>query len=251
MAESESAIDKQAVAQLRAIADRYPQQRSALLPMLHFVQSLEGRLTAQGIEACAQILGLTAAQVSGVATFYTMFRRRRAGTYHIGVCTTALCAVMGGDEILGRVERKLGIKPEETTPDGLFSLEEIECNAACDFAPIMMVNWEFMDDMTPDKAEKLLDDLAAGRKVNSTRGPQIRSWQDTERTLAGLDDGLADEGPSAGPASLRGVDIAREQGWTARPAASAATATDEPVTSAKAAKPAAEKTTAPAKKEAK
>ncbi|MDR1078066.1 MAG: NADH-quinone oxidoreductase subunit NuoE [Propionibacteriaceae bacterium] len=205
----------QTLAELRQLADRYPEPRSALLPMLHLIQSVEGRVSPRGIEVCADLLGLTAAQVAGVATFYTMYKRRPAGRHHIGVCTTALCAVMGGDEVLRTVQRQLGVEPEQTTADGLFSLERLECNAACDFAPVMMVDWEFMDDMTPAKATALLDDLAAGRPVQSSRGATITSWRQAERVLAGFSDGLADEGPSAGPSSLRGVELARQSGWTA------------------------------------
>ncbi|MDR1386270.1 MAG: NADH-quinone oxidoreductase subunit NuoE [Propionibacteriaceae bacterium] len=205
----------QTLADLRQLIERYPEPRSALLPMLHLVQSVEGRVSSQGVELCAQLLGLTAAQVAGVATFYTMYKRRPAGRHHIGVCTTALCAVMGGDAVLAAVQRRLGVEPEQTTADGLFSLERVECNAACDFAPVMMVNWEFMDNMTPAKAEALLDDLAAGREVQSSRGATITSWREAERVLAGFPDGRADQGPSAGPASLSGVELSLKSGWTA------------------------------------
>lgn len=215
MSDPSTSIDDATIAELRALAARYPQPRSALLPMLHLVQSVDGRVSPAGIEICAEILGITPAQVSGVATFYTMYRRRPGGKHHVGVCTTALCAVMGGDALLDQVSHKLGIGPDETTPDGTFSLERIECNAACDFAPVMTVNWEFMDNMTPQKAEKLLDDLAADREVTSTRGATITSWREAERVLAGFPDGRADEGPSAGEASLLGKQLADENGWSA------------------------------------
>ncbi|MBA3021660.1 NADH-quinone oxidoreductase subunit NuoE [Propionicimonas sp.] len=215
MTDTTTNIDDTTFAELRQLASRYPEARSALLPMLHLVQSVDGRISPAGIEACAEVLGITAAQVSGVATFYTMYRRRPGGKHHIGVCTTALCAVMGGDALLEQVSEKLGIQPDETTPDGKFSLERLECNAACDFAPVMMVNWEFMDNMTPDKAQKLIDDLAADAEVKSTRGATITSWREAERVLAGFPDGRADEGPSAGEASLLGKSIADEKGWAA------------------------------------
>jgi NADH-quinone oxidoreductase subunit E len=215
MSDASTNIDETTMAELRQLAGRYPQPRSALLPMLHLVQSVDGRISPAGIEACARVLDITTAQVSGVATFYTMYRRRPGGTHHVGVCTTALCAVMGGDALLDSVSEKLGIGPDETTPDGRFSLERVECNAACDFAPVMMVNWEFMDNMTPDKADQLLDDLAAGREVRSTRGAAITSWREAERVLAGFPDGRADEGPSAGEASLLGKSIADANSWSA------------------------------------
>ncbi|HBX80460.1 MAG TPA: NADH-quinone oxidoreductase subunit E, partial [Propionibacteriaceae bacterium] len=119
--DTSTAIDEAALAELRELAGRYPQPRSALLPMLHLVQSYDGRVSPAGVKACAEILGITEAQVSGVATFYTMYRRRPGGDHHIGVCTTSLCAVMGGDILLDRVSKRLGIHEGEVTPDGAFS----------------------------------------------------------------------------------------------------------------------------------
>jgi NADH-quinone oxidoreductase subunit E len=201
--------------ELREIAARYPQARSGLLPMLHLVQSTEGQVTPEGIEACAEILGISAAEVSGVATFYTMYKRRPVGDYHVGVCTNTLCAVMGGDLIFERLKQHLDVGNDETTEDGKVTLEHVECNAACDYAPVVMVNWEFMDNQTPESATQLVDDLRSGAEVHSTRGPRICTWREAERVLAGFPDNLADEGPTAGPASLAGLEIARERGWTA------------------------------------
>jgi len=208
-------IDQTTLDEMRQLANRYPQARSALLPMLHLVQSVDGRVSPAGIKACADILGISEAQVNGVATFYTMYHRHPAGEHHFGVCTTSLCAVLGGDILLDHMERQLGIHEGETTPDGKFSLQRIECNAACDFAPVMMVNWEFMDNMTPAKANELLDKLGRDEKVQSTRGATITSWREAERVLAGFDDGRADEGPTAGVPSTLGLRIANERGWQA------------------------------------
>lgn len=208
-------INDETIAEMREIMARYPMARSALLPMLHLVQSVDGYVSHAGVKICAELLGLPEAQVNGVATFYTQYHRKPAGEYHIGVCTTTLCAVMGGDVLLDEIENKLGISEGETTSDGKFSLERIECNAACDFAPVVMVNWDFMDQMTPAKADKLIEDLRAALEVHSSRGPKIRTFKENERVLAGFDDGLADEGPSAGEASLRGLNIAKEKGWHA------------------------------------
>ncbi len=223
MTDDSSNITEETIAELRELAGRYPQARSALLPMLHLVQSVDGRVSPRGIEACADVLGISTAQVTGVATFYTMYKRRPAGKHHVGVCTTALCAVMGGDALIEHVSDKLGIGEGETTADGAFSLERIECNAACDFAPVMMVNWEFMDNMSPEKADQLLDDLAAGKPVQSTRGATLTSWKEAERVLAGFPDGRADEGPAAAGASLVGLNLAREKGWAAPESAPAPT----------------------------
>ena len=115
---------------------------------------------------------------------------------------------------------------DETTEDGVITLERLECNAACDYAPVMMVNWEFFDNMTPQKADELLDKLLADEEVVSSRGAVITTWKEAERVLAGFPDGRADEGPSAGPASLAGVEIAREKNWKA-PAADAKPAAPE------------------------
>jgi NADH-quinone oxidoreductase subunit E len=210
-------ITEQTIAELRIIAARYPQPRSALLPMLHLVQSVEGRVTPAGIEVCADLLGLSAADVSGVATFYTMYKRRPVGEYHVGVCTTALCAIMGGDEVYSRLQRHLGIGNDETTDDGLVTLEHIECNAACDFAPVMMVNWEFFDNTTPDRAVEVVDQIRAGETVQATRGARVGTWKEAERVLAGFSDNRADEGPTSAPASLLGLRIAEQNGWSAPP----------------------------------
>ena len=208
-------ISEDTRAEMRVLMARYPQPRSALLPMLHLVQSTEGCVTPQGIEICAAELSITAAEVAAVATFYTMYKRHPVGYYHVGVCTNTLCAVMGGDAILARLEEHLGIGNDETTADGSITLEHIECNAACDYAPVLTVNWEFVDNQTPESAVELVDDLRAGRERSSTRGARLCTWREAERVIAGFPDGRADEGPSAGTPSLLGLSIARERNSTA------------------------------------
>lgn len=210
-----TAIGETTMAELREIMARYPQPRSALLPMLHLVQSVEGRITPAGIEICAELLDITAADVSGVATFYTMYKRRPVGEYHVGVCTTSLCAIMGGDELFAALQDHLEVGNDETTEDGKITLESIECNAACDLAPVMMVNWEFFDQMTPASAVDVVDRLRAGEEVQATRGARVCTWKQAERVLAGYPDGRADEGPTSAATSLLGLNIARENGWAA------------------------------------
>src|ERR671921_218908 len=123
----DSSITDTTIAEMREIAARYPVARSALLPMLHLVQSVEGRVTPEGIEACAEVLGLTGAEVSAVATFYTMYKRRPVGDYHVGVCTNTLCAVMGGDAIYAALKDHLGVTGQDAvTDDGKVSLEHVE-----------------------------------------------------------------------------------------------------------------------------
>ncbi|GAB08329.1 NADH-quinone oxidoreductase subunit F [Gordonia araii NBRC 100433] len=170
------------------IIARYPQARSALLPLLHLVQSHDGYLTKAGIGFCAAQLDLSRAQVAAVATFYSMYRRQPTGEYLVGVCTNTTCAVMGGDEILATLSDHLGIKPGETTADGRITLEHVECNAACDYAPVVMVNWEFFDDQSPESTVELVDDLRAGVDVSPSRGtPTLCSFQKVSRLLAGVE----------------------------------------------------------------
>lgn len=138
--------------------------------MLHLVQSEEGYVTRTGMRFCADMLDLTTAEVTAVATFYTMYRRRPSGDYQVGVCTNTLCAVMGGDAIYSALQEHLGVGNGETTDDGKVTLEHIECNAACDFAPVVMVNWEFFDNQTVQSAKRLVDELREGAEVSPTRG---------------------------------------------------------------------------------
>jgi NADH-quinone oxidoreductase subunit E len=197
----------------REIIARYPKPRSALLPMLHLVQSEEGYVTPEGIAMCAEELGLTKAEVGAVATFYTMYRRRPAGEYHVGVCTNTLCAVLGGDAIMDGLKEHLGIGHNETTEDGRISLEHIECNAACDYAPVVMVNWEFYDNQTPSSARELVDAARAGNPPPPTRGPSsLCTFRQASRVLAGFADGRANEGVQAGPATLLGLELAKSRG---------------------------------------
>ncbi|MBV2355036.1 NADH-quinone oxidoreductase subunit NuoE [Streptomyces sp. J2-1] len=206
-------------ADAREIVARYPGSRSALLPLLHLVQAEEGHVTRTGMRFCAETLGLTTAEVTAVATFYTMYRRKPSGDYQVGVCTNTLCAVMGGDAIFESLQEHLGVGNGGTTEDGKVTLEHIECNAACDFAPVVMVNWEFFDNQTPDSARRMVDDLRAGREVAPTRGARLCTFKETARILAGFPDerpGAVGESGGAGPASLTGLRLARGEGGPAR-----------------------------------
>ena len=205
-------------ADIEQIKSRYPAgyERSALIPMLHLVQSVDGYVSPRGIALCAEKLDLTRSEVSAVATFYSQFRRHPAGEYHVGVCTNALCAVMGGDDIWRAVSAHTGLGNDETSEDGRVSLERVECNAACDYAPVVMVNWEFFDNQTPDSAVAMIKALERGEDVAPTRGPEtVPTFRENERLLAGFEDGRTDEGRGPGEPTLRGLSIAREQGWTA------------------------------------
>ncbi|MEU5541508.1 MULTISPECIES: NADH-quinone oxidoreductase subunit NuoE [Streptomyces] len=199
-------------ADAKEVIARYPGARSALLPLLHLVQAEEGHVTRTGIRFCAELLDLTTAEVTAVSTFYSMYRRKASGDYQVGVCTNTLCAVMGGDAIFEDLKEYLGVGNGETTEDGAVTLEHIECNAACDFAPVVMVNWEFFDNQTPQSARELVDDLRAGRAVEPTRGAPLCTFRQTARMLAGFPDerpGAVQATGSAGPASLIGLRLAK------------------------------------------
>jgi len=207
-------VDQRLRTEAAEVIARYPQARSALLPLLHLVQSEEGYVSPTGIEFCADVLDLTTAEVSGVATFYTQYKRHRNGKYTVGVCTNTLCAIMGGDQIYDELSEHLGVGHDETTEDGAITLERVECNAACDFAPVMTVNWEFFDNMTPTTAVRLVDDLLAGREVTPSRGPALCRFKQTERILAGFEDERPDvvhAGGPAGPATLEGLRLVRRE----------------------------------------
>ena len=197
------------------IVARYPRPRSALLPLLHLVQSEQGYVSSEGIELCAEVLGLTTAEVSAVATFYTQYKRHPVGDYAVGVCTNTLCAIMGGDQIFATLKEHLGVGHDETTPDGRVTLEHLECNAACDYAPVVMVNWEFFDNQTPQSAVELVDRLRAGSPPAPTRGASLCTFRQVSRVLAGFPDGRAGEGVAAGPATLAGLRLAEQLGHNA------------------------------------
>ena len=213
-----------------AIVARYPVARSALLPMLHLVQSEQGYVSQLGIEFCADYLGLSTAEVAGVATFYTQYKRHPNGTYTVGVCINTLCAVMGGDAIWDAVSEHLDVEHDETTDDGAITLERIECNAACDYAPVVMVNWEFFDNQTPATTRALVDDLRAGVEVRPSRGAdRVCTFKQVSRTLAGFADGLADQGVGAGGPTTVGLRLARERDWRAPTPSRADAVADAPV----------------------
>ncbi|MBO0608777.1 NADH-quinone oxidoreductase subunit NuoE [Myceligenerans salitolerans] len=217
-AQTRASYDAETLASLTTdaaeIMARYPDPRSGLLPMLHLVQSVDGYVSRDGILFCAEQLGITAAEVSAVATFYTQYKRKPNGKYTVGVCTNTLCAVMGGDAIFDELSERLGVGHDETTEDGAITLERVECNAACDYAPVMMVNWEFFDNQTPESAVEVTDRLRAGEEVAPTRGADsVCSFKQMSRVLAGFPDGRAHEGVGAGEPTLVGLRLAREQGW--------------------------------------
>ena len=193
-----------------SIIERYPRKRSAIMPLLHYVQSIDGYVTNEGIELIGQKLELATAEVTAVSTFYTQYKSKPVGEYHVGICTNTLCAVMGGDVIFDAVKEHLGIENDGVTADGKVSVEHIECNAACDYAPVVMVNWEFYDNQTVSSVKDLVDAARAGNPPAPTRGPKtLRTWKQNSAVLAGISDGLANEGVQAGEPTLLGLKKAK------------------------------------------
>jgi NADH-quinone oxidoreductase subunit E len=225
------------VAEAQEIVARYPRSRSALLPMLHLVQSKEGHVSQAGIAFCAHQLGLTTAEVDAVVTFYTMYKRNPCGEHLVSVCTNTLCAMLGGDSIYARLREYLGSSDnhgdngngqnhvvtthEETFgapgATGSITLEHVECLAACDLAPVIQVNYEFFDNQTVDHAVHLVDALRRGEKPDPDRGAPLTDFRDVSRQLAGFFDRLDSDvdGPSAATETVRGAALAAERGWTA------------------------------------
>jgi NADH-quinone oxidoreductase subunit E len=174
--------------ELRQEADRiiakYPNPRSAVLPLLFLVQSVDGYLTEDGMREVAGILDLTPAQVLASASFYTMLKKRPQGEYLISVCRNIACTHRGAGKVLSALEERLGVDEGGTTDDGRFSLETAECLATCDGAPSIQVNYEDFYDVTPDSAVELVDRLAQGEEVASYRGSSVKISKEISHEIA-------------------------------------------------------------------
>jgi NADH-quinone oxidoreductase E subunit len=245
----------------REIIARYPadRSRSALLPLLHLVQAEEGYVSPAGVTFCAEVLGLNKAQVGAVATFYTMYKRKPTGDFLVSVCTNTMCNVLGGQEVYDTLSEHLGVGHDETTADGTITLEHAECLAACDYGPVMTVNYDFFDGVDPSTAVGVVDELRAGGRPMPTRGARLCTLKEMAVQLAGFaderDGAVADGGP--GEPTLRGLRLAQEHGVSVpgfdpntpiRSKAEADKAAAEAKAKAEAAKPApVEATTAPVK----
>jgi NADH-quinone oxidoreductase subunit E len=214
-------FDEQTQQRAKEIIARYGRPRSALLPLLHLVQSAEGHVSLDGIAFCADQLELTTAEVTAVVTFYSMYKQRPCGEHLVSVCTNTLCAVLGGDEVYDALKAHLGVGHEETagTPGepGSVTLEHAECLAACDFAPVLQVNYEYYDNQTPSSAVELVDALRRGERPAPSRGAPLTDWRTVEMELAGYPDRLDNEvqGPSAAEETLVGLELANSRGWRA------------------------------------
>ena len=215
-------LTEQTRLEAREIIARYPVARSALLPMLHLVQSVQGYVTPEGVALCAEELGLTKAEVGAVATFYTMYKRRPTGRHLVSVCTNTLCSVLGGRRIMDALSADLGVHHDETAADGSITLEHAECLAACDYAPVVTVDYEFYDQQDVESARELVAALRRGEKPLPTRGAPLTDFKGVSRQLAGFSQHADDAGAAAavdaagelGP-TLIGLRLAEERGESA------------------------------------
>ncbi len=147
----------------REIIGRYPKARSATSPLLHLAQQQDGYVTNEAMKHIGELVGATSAEILGTATFYEMFKFEPVGKYLINICSTLSCALLGADELMHHAEHKLGIKAGSTTPDGMFTLEHAECQAACTEAPCLQVNYRHRYRVTSGDLDTLIDDLQNGR----------------------------------------------------------------------------------------
>lgn len=177
------------------IKARYPEgrERSAIMPLLYLVQSVEGQVTREGLREVAELLDATTAEVEAVATFYTMIRLRRTGTYVMSVCTNLSCALRGARGVYERARQELGLREDETTDDGLFTLHEEECLGACEAAPVVSVNFANFDRVTPDRVVELISTLRDGGSPAPARGEFPGDFRAASRILAGLGGARAPE----------------------------------------------------------
>ncbi len=230
-------LTEQTRLEAREIIARYPVARSALLPMLHLVQSYQGYVSPEGVALCAEELGLTKAEVGAVATFYTMYKRHPTGRHLVSVCTNTLCNVLGGKRIFDALAADLGVHHDETAADGSVTLEHAECLAACDYAPVVTVDYEFYDQQDVDSARALVAALRRGEKPEPTRGAPLTDFRGISRQLAGFSQyadasaaaadnpaekaGAAPAHPTEGAEYGRGKPAGgRDEAGTATPAAS-------------------------------
>jgi NADH-quinone oxidoreductase subunit E len=178
-------LDDAARALARRIIDRYPVQRSALVPLLYLVQSEVGWVPRQGMREVAELLGLRTAEVEAVATFYTMLKLHPCGRYVLSICTNPSCALLGGRRLLERAHEVLGEESERMTTDGLFTVEEEECLAACDKAPVVALNYVFYDRVTEEQLDGMIQAIRTGEVPPASRG-EVGDLRTISRELAGL-----------------------------------------------------------------
>jgi NADH-quinone oxidoreductase subunit E len=163
----------------REIISRYPQKRSAVMPLLYLAMAEDGYLTNEGMEEVARWVGITPAQVHAVASFYTMYKREPTGRYLISCCTSISCMLLGGDDVLQAVEEESGVPHGETDSHGLLSVEHVECIGACGGAPAVQVNYELIEGVTPDRARDLVNWLSGAR-------PEVVNGDEMQELFGGV-----------------------------------------------------------------
>jgi NADH-quinone oxidoreductase subunit E len=181
-------LSQEARAAAEGIVAKYPTRRSALIPLLYLVQSQVGWVPRQGMREVAEILGLTTAEVEAVATFYTMLKLHPCGKYVISICTNPSCSLLGGRRLYNRARELLGDEAERMSEDGLFTLEEEECLAACDKAPVLAVNYVYYDGVTEGRLEEMIASIREGRVPEAARGGVPGELKAVSRVLAGLEE---------------------------------------------------------------
>ena len=162
----------------REILGKYPHKRSAVMPLLYVSMIEDGYVTNEGMQAVAVLTGLTAAQVQSVASFYSMYKREELGEYLVSVCTSISCFLLGADDVLAAIEDEADVPDGETGGDGKFSVEHVECNGACGGAPVVLVNYEMIEGVTPEKARELVKWLRDG-------GPDVVNTEEMQQLFGG------------------------------------------------------------------
>lgn len=176
--------------QAEAMKGRYPpgRERSAILPLLYLVQSVEGRVTPEGLREVAEILGIRTAEVEAVASFYTMLRIRPTGVHVVNVCTNLSCALRGGREVYAAAREAAGLPPgAEISDDGLLTVHEEECLGACDAAPVVQIDFANHDRVSPERVREIVEALGRGEVPEPSRGVAPRDFRHASRILAGLE----------------------------------------------------------------
>lgn len=177
------------------IIARYPEKRSAVMPLLYLAMAEEGWLTDKGMEQVGLLLDMTPAQVQSVASFYTMYKRERTGRYLVSVCTSISCMLLGADDVMHAVEDESGVPNGETDADGVLSVEHAECIGACGGAPAVQVNYELIEGVTPDKARDLIRWLRA-------TSPDVVNCDEMQELFGGrrsFDWAISSDGGATGP----------------------------------------------------
>ncbi|HEY5685568.1 MAG TPA: NAD(P)H-dependent oxidoreductase subunit E [Acidimicrobiia bacterium] len=185
----------------REIIARYPEKRSAVMPLLYLAMREDGHLTEQGMTEVAEWTGITPAQVQSVASFYTMYKRERTGAYLVSCCTSISCMLLGGDDVLHAVEDESGVPHGETDAEGLISVEHAECIGACGGAPAVQVNYELIEGLTPEKARELVRWLKKARPeaVNTDEMQQLFGGRRSFDWAISEDVGATGPYPAFGP----------------------------------------------------